>query len=264
MRRYAILLASWVLVTASAKADPVKDQAVYPSTYVFQCEYDYSDLRGSISSREMARGTYTELSPHSATWSNVSISSASGLADFGPPVDQGYMDSMTYDPQDFDKQSTPQFFAAFPANAADAKNLVWDTEMFHTYLTHLADLSPGKDIDLPSSASSLAGQGSFLNSPTRLTNIGTGPWSGRSCTIIQYAAFFNPMNMQNPSMSLVGRSHFWGEIWVDASTKAIEHATIYEDFMGILTTEQGAQPQFISILRKGAFTKQQAPTSTRE
>jgi hypothetical protein len=256
MKRLALLFVPFVFLAAAAKSDPGTPQPNMPATYTFTCEYIYSDLRGNISTRQLVRGTYTESGAHVATWTNVSISNATGTADFGSPTEQTYMDGLSYDPADSRRLFDPDFFKAFPPNASQAQNLIWDTLMFEKFAEQTIALAPGKEIDLPQDKVDLAGGGNFQNTNIVLTNLGSGPWNGHDCTLIDYTAFFNPLNMQAPGMSLVGRSHYWGEIWMDPVTKIIEHGTLYEDVLGQLTLGNASQPQIISVLRKGTFTRQ--------
>ena len=54
-------------------------------------------------------------------------------------------------------------------------------------------------------------------------------------------------------MTLQGRSHYWGEIWVSLSTKQIEYATLYEDVLGEMKLAGQATPQVIDVFRSGVF-----------
>ena len=53
-------------------------------------------------------------------------------------------------------------------------------------------------------------------------------------------------------MTLTGRSHYWGQIWVALATKQIEYATLYEDVLGEMTLGQGS-PQLIDVFRSGVL-----------
>ena len=70
--------------------------------------------------------------------------------------------------------------------------------------------------------------------------------------MIEYRAFFNPLEIANGGMTLNGRSHYWGEIWVSLATRQIEYATLYEDVLGELKLGQDS-PRTVSVFRTGIF-----------
>jgi hypothetical protein len=70
--------------------------------------------------------------------------------------------------------------------------------------------------------------------------------------LIEYRAFFNPLEIANGGMTLTGRSHYWGGIWVSLATRQIEYATLYEDVLGELKLGQDS-PRPVSVFRTGIF-----------
>jgi len=52
-------------------------------------------------------------------------------------------------------------------------------------------------------------------------------------------------------MTLKGRSHYWGEIWVSLSSKQIEYATLQEDVLGEMKLAGQEAPRTISVFRVG-------------
>jgi hypothetical protein len=55
-----------------------------------------------------------------------------------------------------------------------------------------------------------------------------------------------------PGLSLIGRSHYWGQIWVSMSTRQIKYATLFEDVLGDL--KLGSQQSTVmNVFRKGVF-----------
>jgi len=71
--------------------------------------------------------------------------------------------------------------------------------------------------------------------------------------VIDYRAFFNPLDIATAAMTLKGRSHYWGAIWVSLATRQIEYATLDEDVLGELTLAGQGAPRTISVLRSGIF-----------
>ena len=78
----------------------------------------------------------------------------------------------------------------------------------------------------------MPGVGTFQNHRVVLVWLGDSKRNGQDCALIQYQAFFNPLEINSGPMTLKGRSDYWGEIWVSLATKQIEYATLYENVMG--------------------------------
>ena len=98
----------------------------------------------------------------------------------------------------------------------------------------------------------MPGVGTFHNRDVQLTWIGRSRRNGKECAVIEYRAFFNPLEIANGGMTLKGRSHYWGEIWVSLATKQIEYATLHEDVLGEMKLRSGP-PRMISVFRSGVF-----------
>src|SRR5206468_2856108 len=106
----------------------------------------------------------------------------------------------------------------------------WDTGMIEMFGQNYFDrfklnqpyhaISDGKT-DIP-------GTGSFQNRDVVLQWVGLSRRDGRDCAVIEYQAYFNPLEIAIGGMALKGRSDYWGQIWVSLATKQIEYGTIYE------------------------------------
>jgi hypothetical protein len=83
--------------------------------------------------------------------------------------------------------------------------------------------------------------------------IGRSQRNGQDCALIKYQAFFNPLQIANGGMTLIGRSDFWGEIWVSVETKQIEYATLQEVVVGEMKLPGQDTTQVINVFRIGAF-----------
>jgi hypothetical protein len=99
----------------------------------------------------------------------------------------------------------------------------------------------------------MPGVGTFHNRDVQLTWIGRSSRNGEDCAVIEYRAFFNPLEIANAGMTLKGRSHYWGSIWVSLTSKQIEYATLQEDVLGELTLAGQDGPRTISVFRSGVF-----------
>ena len=106
-------------------------------------------------------------------------------------------------------------------------------------------LLSAQDVHMP-------GVGTFHNRDVQLTWVGRSNRNGQDCAVIEYRAFFNPVQVENGAMTLKGRSHYWGAIWVSLATRQIEYATLLEDVLGELTLA-GQPTRTISVFRSGVF-----------
>jgi hypothetical protein len=231
----------------------VKDNG--PRTYRFTVDYDTANTKGEIIRRQRLTGDYTRgLEGGEVIWKNVAQADANGAtAPFGPAQKRDFMEGFRYKN---DPASTlrPEFFKSFPATAVFERNLVWDTgmmEMFGQDFEHLKlnePYSPAIDQDV-----NMPGVGTFRNHRVVLEWIGRSQRNGQDCALIKYQAFFNPLSIANGGMSLIGRSDYWGELWVSLATKQIEYGTIYENVQGELKLASQDTKQVISVFRSGTL-----------
>jgi len=231
----------------------VKDNG--PRTYRFVVDYHNANTRGEIVSRQRITGEYTRGFPGGdVVWNNVTSATANGASDPYPAAEKRtFMEGFRYRNALQDTMK-PDFFKNFPPTAVMERNLVWDTGMFEmfgqAYLTQLKLNEPyrilsNQSIDMP-------GVGSFTNKNVVLTWTGNSQMHGQDCAVIEYRAFFNPLDINNGGVLLKGRSNYWGLIWVSLATRQIEYATLYEDVLGELTLP-GQNMQVMDVVRTGTF-----------
>jgi hypothetical protein len=234
----------------------VKDAG--PRTYRFIVDHTVTDTTGNVVQRQRVTGDYTRgLPAQQGMWQNVTVAESNGPAELSAPAQKReFMEGFRYGigPGRLDDTMKPDFFKGFPPTAVFERNLVWDTgmlEMFgqdqfeHLKLNVPYRLMSSQDVHMP-------GVGTFQNRDVVLTWTGRSRRNGTECALIEYRAFFNPLEIANGAMTLKGRSHYWGEIWVSLSTKQIEYATLYEDVLGELKLGQDP-PRTISVFRSGIF-----------
>ncbi|HXH60854.1 MAG TPA: hypothetical protein VNI20_05795, partial [Fimbriimonadaceae bacterium] len=213
-------------------------------------EYITSTTTGHIVNRKTVEGD-VETGSMRETWNNVTV--AIGQAEAKP---MSFMDGFAYDPTDKEALQKPETFKGFPAMAVEAKNLVWDTIMFESFAKSGKGLAPAESKFYKSGDVKLAGAGTFTNNAIQLTGLGTAKLSGHDCRVMKYDAFFNKVEVKTPGMHLDGRSHYWGEIWVDATGGEIVLGTLYEDVLGDLTLGDAKTSTTINVLREGKITLQ--------
>ena len=245
-----ILTLAGTLLLAGASAQ------VAPRTWHFTCDYYNLDVKGHLSGRQRYSASYTRGLPGDAVrWSDVTVANASGWSgDFGPAEKQAFMEGFSYPHADAVNMTKPGFFRGFPPMAMQQRNLVWDTHMFEGFVENLDHLKPNIPYHVPgASEMALAGAGTFRQRDLQLTLTGNSQRNGKDCAVIDYRALFNTIEMKTPALALVGRSDYWGQIWVSPVTRQIEYATLYEEVLGELTLPGQDKPMTVSVVRIGAF-----------
>jgi len=249
----SVLAQSWTLPQGTV----VKDTG--PRTYRFTIDHTVTDTTGQVVQRQRISGNYTRGLPDGeAAWSRVTVAESNGPAEIsGPGQPREFMEGFRYrtGPDSLGETMKPDFFKSFPPTAVFERNLVWDTgmiEMFgQDHFDRLTLNTPYRvlseqDVNMP-------GMGTFHNRDVQLTWLGRSLRHGRECAVIAYRAFFNPLQIANGGMTLTGRSHYWGEIWVSLSSKQIEYATLQEDVLAEMTLAGQDAPRTVSVFRSGIF-----------
>jgi hypothetical protein len=224
----------------------VKDDT--PRTYRFTCDYFNLDTKGNQAGPTLrAVGDYTRGLPDGKVrWNNVTVSGQK----------RDFMEGFTYRRADAWNTTKPEFFQSFPPMAFHERNLVWDTVMFEGFAENNFDkMSLNVPYHVPSETDPLAGAGQFENKDIQLTWIGISKRNGQQCALIDYKAFFNKLAIKGAGFELVGRSHYWGQIWVSLATKQIEYGTLYEDVLGEMKLSAVANTQIMNVFRIGTFER---------
>ena len=227
-----------------------------PRSYRFTVDYNSANSKGEIITRQRLTGEYTRgLANGEVVWNDVALANADGPASaFAAAEKMTFMEGFRYR-NDLSATMKPDFFKAFPPTAVIERNLVWDTGMIEwfgqNFFENLKLIQPyhiasDHDMNLPD-------VGTFRNRDVVLEWIGRSQRNGQDCALIEYRAFFNPLEIVNGGMTLKGRSDYWGQIWVSLATKQIEYATIYENVGGEMQLAGQNTPQVISVFRIGSL-----------
>jgi hypothetical protein len=224
--------------------------------YRLTVEYFTFDAKGTFLQKQRIAGDYSAGEPgDDVRWTHVTLATAASLAGgYGAAEPQQYMEGFSYSPAR-ERLFSPDFFKGFPATATQAKNLVWDTFMLETFAQELPRVKAASPYHMPSWAVPLAGAGVFKNTDIQLSWLGLVERNKQECALVHYEAFFNAVDHQLPGIQLVGRSDYWGEIWVALATGDIEYATLAEEVTGELRLASQPAPQNVNIVRKGTFEK---------
>jgi hypothetical protein len=233
-----------------------------PRTYKFVVDYNSANSKGEIFQRQRLTGEYTRGLPGGEVmWKNVTQAATQGeTAPFSTAEQREFMEGFRYR-NDIGGTMATDFFKGFPPTAIMERNLVWDTgmiEMFgQNYFDRLKLNQPyhaisNMDIDLP-------GVGKFHSRDVVLQWIGRSQRNGQDCAVIQYQAFFNPLEISAGGIDMKGRSDYWGEIWVALTTKQIEYGTLYESVVADMKLPGQDAVQLVNIFRIGTLE----PTITK-
>lgn len=226
--------------------------------YVVTTDHFNTDIFGNFFNKMRVQGEYTRgLENGKAKWNNVSIATAMARdSEFpqGNPV--AYMEDFTYNISP--DMLKPEAFATFGENSAFTKNLIWDMmgiEGFAWSSFEKLKLNVPYSNKLFNGKMDLAGQGSFENKDVQIMWTGISERNGETCAIIEYRTFNNPLEYAGEGMSMKGRSHYWGTIWVSLEDKQIEHAVLYEDVVMEMSLPEQSNKQIMNAVREISFVK---------
>ncbi len=252
MKFFAATLA--VLLSIGPSSAQLPDSQVYRVTF----DYHFVNVRGEVQRRERVQGRYArDQQKKTVTWTNITLATSRGMGEFGPAAPKALMEGFAYPLRtDARLMLTDAFYKGIPATAMHERNLVLDTRMFEMFGEDSLDrLKPDAPYQFDKDHQiDLAGAGTFKNRDLQLRLTGTAVRNGKECAIVDYVALFNPLELTLPGFRMVGRSHYWGQVWVSRADKQLEYATLYEDVLGEVRQHDG-QPQPTNIFRSGTLER---------
>lgn len=235
----------------------VKDAG--PRAYRFTMDYTAADTRGQVTHRQHVEATYTRGLPNGdVVWNDVTVAEVDGAtAPLPAPQKRAFMEGFRYrkSPNVLTETMKPDFFKDAPPTAILERNLIWDEEAIELFgQTQFDRLKLNEPYRMLSSQTvDMPGIGTFQNRDVQLVWSGRSQRNGQDCALIDYRAFFNPLDIANGGMTLKGRSHYWGQIWVSLATKQVEYATLYEEVLAEMTLPGQDKPQLIDVFRSGVL-----------
>ena len=245
-----------VLVAAWKLPDGLEVKDLGPRTYRFVVDYNNANSRGEIFQRQRLSGDYTRGLPGGEVmWNNVTQATAQGeTAPYGERQKREFMEGFRYR-NDIGSTFHPDFFKGFPPMAFMERNLVWDIGMIEMFgQNYFGELKLNEPYHAISNMdANIPGAGKFTNRDVVLKWIGRSQRHGQECAIIQYQAFFNPIDLSISGMNMKGRSDYWGEIWVSLTTKQVEYGTLYESVVADMQLPGQTAPQLVNIFRIGTL-----------
>ncbi len=201
--------------------------------FVVTTDHFNTDIFGNFFNKFRIKGEYTRGLPGDLVkWNNVTVAMAMARnAEFGKGDPVGYMENFTYKVSE--EIMKPEKFSTFTEHSAFTKNLVWDMmgiEGFAWAYFNELELNKPYKAAMFNGKIDLAGMGSFENKDVNLTWKGITRWNnGEYCAVIEFITMNNPLEYAGEGMSMKGRSHYWGTIWVSVEDKQVEHAVLFED-----------------------------------
>lgn len=229
-----------------------------PQKYVVTTDHFNTDIFGNFFNKMRIKGEYTRgLENGKVKWNNCTIAKAvSRNAEFPAGAPISYMEDFSY--QVTTNMLNPENFTSFGENSAFAKNLIWDMMAIEGFAwSSFGNLK----LNIPLSDErfngkmDLAGQGSFENKDVQIIWTGISQRNGESCAVIEYRTMNNPLDYSGEGMSMKGRSHYWGTIWVSLEDKQVEHAVMYEDVVMEMNLPGQTNKQIMNATREISFVK---------
>ncbi len=226
--------------------------------YVVTTDHFNTDIFGNFFNKIRIKGDYTRgLPDKQVKWNNVSVAMSMSRNDefsVGSPV--AYMENFSYTVSE--DMLKPEKFSTFTENSAYTKNLVWDMMGIEGLAwVNFNDLELNKPFKATffNGKMDLAGMGSFENKDMVITWTGITERNGEYCAVIEFRTMNNPLEYAGDGMSMKGRSHYWGTIWVSVEDKQIEHAVLFEDVVMEMNLPGQTSKQIIDAVREISFVK---------
>lgn len=201
--------------------------------FVVTTDHFNTDIFGNFFNKFRIKGEYTRGLPGDLVkWNNVTVAMAMARnVEFAPGTPIGYMENFSYKVSE--DMMKPEKFSTFTEHSAFTKNLVWDMmaiEGFSWAYFNELELNKPYKAGMFNGKIDLAGMGSLENKDVILTWTGiTRRNNGEYCAVIEFITMNNPIEYAGEGMSMKGRSHYWGTIWVSVEDKQVEHAVLFED-----------------------------------
>jgi hypothetical protein len=226
--------------------------------YVVTTDHFNTDIFANFFNKMRVKGEYTRgYETGKAKWNNVTVAMSmarDGEFPQGSPLT--YMENFSYNISE--DMLKPENYTSFGENSAFAKNLIWDMMGIEglgwMYFDKLTLNQPYK-ADYFNGKMNLAGKGSFENKDMQITWTGISQRNGEQCAVIEFRTMNNPLEYSGDGMSMKGRSHYWGTIWVSLEDKQIEHAVLFEDVVMEMNLPGQTNKQIMDATREITFEK---------
>jgi len=226
--------------------------------YVVTTDHFNTDIFANFINKMRVKGEYTRgLENGIVKWNNCTIAMAMNRdTEFPAGTPISYMEDFSYNVSE--NMLNAEAFANFGENSAFAKNLIWDMMAIEGFgwsawnKLKLNEPYSAKDFN---GKMDLAGQGSFENKDLIFTWTGISKRNSENCAVIEFRTMNNPLDYSGEGMTMKGRSHYWGTIWISLEDKQIEHAVLYEDVVMEMNLPGQTNKQIMDATREISFVK---------
>lgn len=226
--------------------------------YVVTTDHFNTDIFANFINKMRVKGEYTRgLENGIVKWNNCTIAMAMNRdTEFPAGTPISYMEDFSYNVSE--NMLNAEAFANFGENSAFAKNLIWDMMAIEGFgwsawdKLKLNEPYSAKDFN---GKMDLAGQGSFENKDVIFTWTGISKRNSENCAVIEFRTMNNPLDYSGEGMTMKGRSHYWGTIWISLEDKQIEHAVLYEDVVMEMNLPGQTNKQIMDATREISFVK---------
>jgi hypothetical protein len=194
--------------------------------------YINRDLYGNFTGKTKVSGDYTSGLPgDTSMWNNVYISASNNFSDTFPAgTKQEYMENFRYIPSE--KMMEEKAFKNFPKSVENifARNLIWDMMSADIFAWNYYD---SLKLNVPYIIPDIKGQfsmaeiGNYSHNKISLCWKGISELNGQLCTLIEFNAIDNKVELSMDMIKSKGTEQYWGTVMVSIKTKNIESAQMY-------------------------------------
>ena len=232
-----------------------------PQKYSVTSTMHNRNIQGNTLNNILITAEYTRgLEDSFMRWNNVRIGAA---PDSETPASEGklleYMEDFSYKmSEDIIKE---EFYQNFPNDDTRhlIKTLIWDAALFDPFFwDHLDKLELNKFYrvsDLEDFKVQMGNWGSIKMKNLKFKWTGISKMNKETCALIQYESFFNPVLSMTNTMTIQGRSLYWGNFWISLEDKQIEYFTLNEDVVMEMTLTGNPEKRLLDIQREVIFEK---------
>jgi hypothetical protein len=202
------------------------------SKYRMTAVYTNRDLYGNFTGKMKVTGDYTRgLENGFVTWNNIYIAASDNFSEqFPEGKKQEYMENIKYVPSA--KMVQEDAFKNFPSSPENiyARNLIWDMMSFEIFAWNYYDsLKLNQPYIIPdiNGQFDMADIGKYYHNKIILCWKGISEIKGELCTVIEFNAIDNKIELSMDMIKSKGTEQYWGTILISMKTKNIEHGVMY-------------------------------------
>jgi hypothetical protein len=202
------------------------------SKYRMTAVYINRDLYGNFTGKMKVTGDYTRgLENGFVTWNNIYIAASDNFSEqFPEGKKQEYMENIKYVPSA--KMVQEDAFKNFPSSPENiyARNLIWDMMSFEIFAWNYYDsLKLNQPYIIPdiNGQFDMADIGKYYHNKIILCWKGISEIKGELCTVIEFNAIDNKIELSMDMIKSKGTEQYWGTILISMKTKNIEHGVMY-------------------------------------